>query len=137
MIDIQVHRFRIGIFNLTKCKRTGFSALKKTNFADKKPCRFQLLLIFFSIFSMILIADRQIKKCTFSSVDRSFDMMYKDESVWSNFTGNFFARYVYGNISNSAKGLKAYHVNIRSLKNKIGEIKKYNRKFKTTYPWMF
>ena len=72
---------------------------------------------------MILIADRQIKKCTFSSVDRSFDMMYKDESVWSSFTGNFFARYVHGNISNSAKGLKAYHVNIRSLKNKIGEIK--------------
>ena len=40
------------------------------------------------------------------------------------FTGNFHARYVNGNIISNPKGLKMCHINIRSLKNKIGEVKK-------------
>ena len=39
-------------------------------------------------------------------------------------TGNFYARYVNGNIKNNPKGIKVLHVNIRSLQNKVQDIKK-------------
>ena len=38
-------------------------------------------------------------------------------------TGNFWARYVYGNKCQSPKGIKSLHLNIRSLKNKVEEVK--------------
>ena len=38
------------------------------------------------------------------------------------FSPNFWARYVYGNKGNE-KGIKNYHVNIRSLANKVAEVK--------------
>ena len=76
---------------------------------------------------MIIIVDRPIKTYSvsvgvFSSVNTTFVLMYNNQLVWSNLTGNFYARYMHGNILN-AKGLNAYHVNIRSLKNKVDEIK--------------
>ena len=40
------------------------------------------------------------------------------------FIGNFYARYINGNIRNISKGLLVYHLNIRSLQNKVNEIKK-------------
>ena len=42
--------------------------------------------------------------------------------VWTNFTGNFFARYINGN--GRIKGVRVYHLNIRKLQNKVSEIKK-------------
>ena len=43
--------------------------------------------------------------------------------VWVEMLGNFYARYLYGN-GKLPKGVRVYHLNIRSLQNKVGEIKK-------------
>ena len=38
--------------------------------------------------------------------------------------GNFYARYINGNIKSDLKGIKVLHHNIRSIQNKVADIKK-------------
>ena len=46
---------------------------------------------------------------------------------WSKFLGNFFARYMNGN-GKHQKGVQSLHLNIRSVQNKVGEIKQIVKK---------
>ena len=42
--------------------------------------------------------------------------------VWVQMFGNFYARYLHGN--GKQKGVRVFHLNIRSLQNKVSEVKK-------------
>ena len=70
------------------------------------------------------------------SVQTSAQLLYTQEiyswSVWTNLTGNFFARYTNGNGRNT--GVRVYHLNIRKLQNKVSEIKNV---MKNLNPHMF
>ena len=46
-----------------------------------------------------------------------------------NLSVNFLARYKFGNQNQRIKGIKNLHINIRSLKNKIPEVKNIVRQY--------
>ena len=136
MISIQLFRYRIGVFNSTKYKRTNCRKLESRSFCDRKYITTATsLLILFSIIGLFI---KQLESHPYNyvtvnivcNVNTSLVTEYSfdddnivSSAVWFGYTGNFYARYTNGNILNSVKGLKAYHVNIRSLKNKVNEVK--------------
>ena len=135
MIANQLYRYRIGIFNLTKCSGTKCRKLESKSYCDRIHFIFMSLLIYFSIIGFLnRQMDRHHSKHftvdTACNVNTSLVAKYyfkndmiDSDLVWFGFIGNFYARYINGNILKSAKGLRAYHINVRSLKNKVNEIK--------------
>ena len=126
MIDDNLFRQRIGSFNQLCCSKTVFSRITKpTSFygSISKFGLWKLLTKLIVILTIMSFCGFIVTKYVCSTLIYS-----QREVVLSNlikmFTGNFHARYVNGNIISNPKGLKMCHINIRSLKNKIGEVKK-------------
>ena len=68
------------------------------------------------------VSEYQIKSIQYSShIANSFTFYHKIvyRPLGKKSTSNFLARYLYGNKSN---GITNFHLNIRSLKNKVSEI---------------
>ena len=127
MISIQSFRLRIGIFNQIKCSRTQFRALEKTGHGSRKCLTVMSVIMLVCVVWSLCKVLEEYNYVSGNIASAVKDSLEKNENygirVWTCFTGNFYARYVNGNIVNSQKGLKVYHINIRSLKNKVEEVK--------------
>ena len=143
MIDISLYRCRIGRFSQKVLKIKLPRYILESQKLNKKSkwgfgCFIKLVKLLLLISTTFLILDssglnqnfrgeKQNPRSTFMSTSWKNYSRAHDSSM---LTGNFFARYLYGNKKLSAKGVKAYHLNIRSLQNKVGEIKKITKEIK-------
>ena len=99
MINIDLFRYRIGIFNLTNCNRTKVNAFKKMQHSDKKVSYFIFILMMLSIIwiSSRSLETKVVMATTFGSVDpplvRRFSLL-PYAAVWTSFTGNFYAKHL-------------------------------------------
>ena len=132
MIDILLFRERIGCFRqVTKYKpRVRLNSL--TNYSSHRNASSCFISVLIKV--MIIFFVSASVKITISSM--SCDKVHlkvpfakiEYQTVVNNYklkmTGNFFAKYLHGNIKENSKGIKAFHVNIRSLQNKVDEVKK-------------
>ena len=66
---------------------------------------------------------QQISRSSFQQYQRDLEIKSEYRILCSNLSVNFQARYKFGNIQKNKKGLKNFHLNIRSLSNKISEVK--------------
>ena len=66
---------------------------------------------------------QQISRSSFQQHQRDLEIKSEYRILCSNLSVNFQARYKFGNIQKNKKGLKNFHLNIRSLSNKISEVK--------------
>ena len=126
MIDISLYRVRIGSFSQFSCRKLSFSS--RTRFRHSYGSNFslwklltKLIIIIPTILSFCeSLSTKIVTVCTNLS-------KYQNDVIFSFVTqistGNFYARYTNGNISNP-KGLKMCHLNIRSIKNKMSEVKR-------------
>ena len=141
MIDVETYRQRIGTFSPTvkNKKFLKFSYFENIHIVKKKNAKSFLAsklswIRAFLIISIIIILNTEgnsqfYEVCHTPVKDQIIirrDSHFKQEDwrliIWTNFTGNFFARYLNGNGRN--KGVRVYHLNIRKLLNKGSEIKK-------------
>ena len=154
MIDTVLYRQRIGSFS-QKIKNKRF--LKYLYFETDR--RTKMLNIRRYLLSRIFWVRAVIIICTIISLSSEYENRNKNEichtpaktkftlkikslscqsedsswTIWSNLTGNFFARYMNGNGRNS--GVRSFHLNIRKLQNKVSEVKKAVKELKN--PHMF
>ena len=139
MIDIAQYRNRIGVFNnMSKRMKirnqydfveNKFYNLKRRKSKLKKISIF--LRIFLLVVTSILVYKSAINIAQHQAVNNTPSAAFTivgepgnmKTQVWVEMLGNFYARYLYGN-GKLPKGVRVYHLNIRSLQNKVGEIKK-------------
>ena len=144
MLDISLYRHRIGTFTQKLKIRNSRSKdliTQKSNIQDK--CNLQLLFRTIIILSIL-------QQITYSSTGSILQQKFSPERSilqhnrtgivilphWGNLaiqlefrtcsrnlSANFLARYKFGNPHARSKGIKNLHLNIRSLGNKIAEIK--------------
>lgn len=126
MIDLNLFRQRIGSYNQSYCSRKVFSKITKSRSFDgifKSLSLLKYLTKFIVIFTIMFFCGFILTQTVCTTLIQS-----QRDVILSHFkkmfTGNFYARYVNGNIVSNPKGLKVCHINIRSLKNKINEVKK-------------
>ena len=150
MIDISLYRCRIGRFSQKVMKMKLPKYILESQKLNKKSncglsCFIKLVKLLLLISTTFLILDspglmqnycdkEQNPGSTFMSTSWKNHSRAHDSSI---LTGNFFARYLYGNKKLSPKGVKAYHLNIRSLQNKVGEIKKNHKRNQNASFWPF
>ena len=153
MIDIQAYRISIGVFNLTSVLHRFFKSRKYFSKNNRKKGSICFSVLFISSLASLLISSWSLKNynkkkdlnllpslatghrgqfCSQYSVvysriwspvllGQNFKILGKKCSV------NFQARYLHGNIG---RGMKNVHINIRSLFNKISEVKSFVSKEK-------
>ena len=152
MIDIVQFRCRIGIYNLnlTKWAKHGLRPRKSNyrlssliiinNFDRKKVC-YGLLLVLSTVTILSMVESIMSRKMfQSSSCDIDYSLITSRSQTLTSLskvkqstpahsitfifkmTGNFYARYINGN-GKEIRGVKVLHLNIRSLQNKIGEVK--------------
>ena len=121
MVDISVYRHRIGTFRqVTRFK------LRRKDLSTK--CRlYQNIFMGLTILACLTLIFLNDCCSTESTSFSAISNFYLEAEVVvfvfvSKNIGNFFARYVYGNINKNHKGLNILHVNIRSLQNKVNEV---------------
>ena len=133
MIDITLYRARIGSFKCIVYK--SFGSGDKSRLLTNRRLSFKLslslslaLIILTSLigFSTLVAAEnsnvKYVNNIFSDDMQNQNDVVPFSFQVWS--VGNFYARYINGNIINSGKGLSMYHINIRSIQNKVSEIKR-------------
>ena len=142
MVDIVQYRQRIGTFNqkILRFKFPKYEVQKrpKNNGMKSLMCSvikwMKILVISLTIFS--LTSDSNLQTCSYKPSSKSTFVnpgcSYRNDRFDNNMrlTGNFYARYLHGNRKLSPKGVKAYHLNIRSLQNKVWEVKKITTEIK-------
>ena len=134
MIDIATYRCRIGTFNLA---RSGFSDKNvKHNFhSNTKPKSSNRLFMFLINFLLLTVIIKEINN---KNVFHNSHFRYDNNEINSSnsdpimetiinpftnmFCGNLYAHCTNGNIIN--KGVKSFHLNIRSLQNKVSDVKR-------------
>ena len=138
MIDLSLYRQRIGSF---------YQAFGNTKNVLQKSCKTSVsldrisylklvtvyLLLLCSCLTAITImniqqgysSENRADHCTIIDNIDNFDYPCSLEighwTIWTQFSGNFFARYFNGN--GRGNGIRVYHLNIRKLQNKVSEIK--------------
>ena len=131
MIDSQTFRIRIGCYG-QKIVDLKSSLSRKQTYRNKKSnsliAKFALLLLLSSVLSSMLAVINR-RKISHRSLqvfipvqERGFRinlMLFSSAEVVDH---NFFARYLNGNIQKQ-KGIINMHLNIRSLRNKVLEVK--------------
>ena len=131
MIDSQTFRIRIGCYG-QKIVDLKSSLSRKQTYRNKKSnsliAKFALLLLLSSVLSSMLAVINR-RKISHRSLqvfipvqERGFRinlMLFSSAEVVDH---NFFARYLNGNIQKQ-KGIINMHLNIRSLRNKVIEVK--------------
>ena len=138
MVDIDTYRIRIGCFCPIHCKSRSFSNQKigsdkvkkiKTSWREIILCALSIIIICLSSFQ---VPDDQ------KSAVHSYSVRYKEQPSFHNLAArmsflitksvnvvdnNFEARYKNGNIQKQ-KGIVNMHLNVRSLQNKVVEVKR-------------
>ena len=144
MIDIVLYRNRIGTFQQRLKIRKSDQAFK--NAAKVKNCQNPNPMFFVKLLALILVLGDLSLASGFSYTNKN-QVLYqyqrpsqpepvKMENILQyvyypkKARGNFYARYTYGNRGVRSKGLKNMHLNIRSLGNKMSEIKNLIREHK-------
>ena len=132
MIDIVEYGLRIGVFS----PRLRLRNIRRVRDDSLKNCSFTMLFILVCcsmVFCYMLV--EQVNKSWEAVISRNIPMKictrqilsYKIENYsWG--VGNFWAKYLNGNRQAQFKGIKCLHFNIRSLKNKISEVKNIIKK---------
>ena len=143
MIEINSYMARIGLFDLRKYK---YGVTFRRNGFPKSRFGFSLTYRLTSLLALLLVlihsrrhVEEDIKFCEEIVVTKLFACGLKQAQLESSFklgqndscgyqffgfkiNANFWARYTYGNKVN-LRGVKNFHLNIRSLSNKISEVK--------------
>ena len=156
MIELNIYRQRIGSFiiNTGQIRTKIFSKVrKKTRLVNygilsqkSTKCKETLLnfmcivlvqwlseCIFFMEKTNILIACLQEEYIplfylhTESQINTAVLLNYFDQNNYRMKNPNFMARYTNGNKKSEIKGIRNIHLNIRSLTNKVFEIKKMSK----------
>ena len=134
MIDISLYRQRIGSFfpSISCAKRykkgTFVSAGLRHRLSHLQFILCALVLTVIGVGSSLLL-QRMEKSIKFYSYEKSLNFLSTSEIMnyynpRNQLVGNFYGRYVNGNGKGLPKGVKVYHLNIRSLYNKVEEVKK-------------
>ena len=139
MIETSLYRFRIGNFNLYsgKKRKSRSSTMYSQNIKKNKKSCLQKLLIF--ILLLATLQNSQYQRCysrftkhggllsrTGEYILQKTNMgIISEQRVFSKkMSVNFKARYKFGNPEvKRSRGIKNFHLNIRSLVNKISEVK--------------
>ena len=130
MIEISLYRQQIGSF-IQKHRKLKFPKNYYLNI--RKPCYsdyrsnhswIQILVIVLTVF----LVNNQVhnpvifrSRANQSTSGHLFSYNYNAGYCRTNIgmIGNFYGRYLNGNIKNTPKGVKVNHLNIRSLQNKV------------------
>ena len=112
MIDNNTYRMRIGLFCLNFTKNLKINPVKRHTV---KQCR-RKNKSFYSM-KLFIVSWIAIHFVLFLLV-----FMEDSFNLFGGVDCNFFARYLYGNIQNQ-RGIINMHLNVRSLRNKVNEIK--------------
>ena len=128
MIDISLYRQKIGRF-IPKIK--SFKKFRKCSPVAVGP-RQRHSHLWLRVLAIVLTV-MLVTPCSYSLVlrDRGYSSKFQFANGLSIYytprkqlVGNFYGRYINGNGKDSPKGVKVYHLNIRSLFNKVMEVKK-------------
>ena len=126
MIDLNLYRCRIGTFN----QRSSQKISKFCGSEDLYPNFMKLILLLMKIILVAAIYITYQHSLITPSASSYLENVNSCSDLWYNWTGlvgltgNFFARYLYGNIDRKdPKGIRVFHLNIRSLQNKVLEVK--------------
>ena len=139
MIDIVQYRCQIGGFcqRLHNCKYSSNRLYVKTNNNSYYYINFVRIFLIFCL--SIIMFPKLILYVWFPSICYStagltltcnnlVPVRVTTYCCVRENTGNFWARYITGNIQSNIKGIKNIHFNIRSLKNKLFEVKNIIKK---------
>ena len=136
MIDIQQFRVTIGIFNYVKSSKVPYKVDRSRSFESLHSAR-GLFCMTILCAAVIVIGFQESTKFSFPIHSATNKIISFQDNICESFVpmfiGNFYARYLYGKISRNPKELKVYHINIRSLRNKINEVKKNYYRKQTTF----
>ena len=144
MIDIVIYRNRIGTFQqrlkIRKLDKVSKNARKVKSCHNPNPLFLaKLVVLLFILGKLSLVSDY------FHTPHNPVLCQYQQPSQLEHFKmgntlqypylpkktgGNFYARYTYGNRGVKNRGVKNMHLNIRSLGNKMSEIKNLIREHK-------
>ena len=153
MIDLVQYRIRIGTFSQGRKSRKIFLRSSQVRSGRHYKSSFPgvpMKIAFCSILVYLVIGfancqaqPRSIElfHCFIHSIyiqHKIFVLYTPALDIWEEYTlkglysqtGNFWARYTNGNGGSQPKGVKCLHLNIRSLKNKVFEIKNIIRQEK-------
>ena len=131
MIDLSLYRYRIGSFGQKIMYRKSPEVSKKTLkrcFVNRMPLVKLFIILWVTVslcntqFSRTNIETNKLKQNCQPPAQVSGKAMLYPNLNWAKMIGNFFARYLNGNGKNP-KGVRNLHLNIRSLQNKVNEIK--------------
>ena len=131
MIDILLFRERIGCFRQSTKYKSRIRLRSLTNnspYSKVSNCPIRILVKVILVFLLgtsinqisSVSCEKDLLKASFTNNDSQIVV----NNCMIKMTGNFFAKYLHGNIKKTVKGIRAFHVNIRSLQNKVGEVKK-------------
>ena len=135
MIDISSYRQQIGTFSqkIRKIKFPRDYCIRRSCFSNSNTSQ-SWVQLFVVISTLFLLSFQNQDGTTFRSQHIKSNSKSLISLSSSNTTflrpagvgmiGNFYGRYINGNIKSIPKGVRVYHLNIRSLQNKVGEIKK-------------
>ena len=131
MVDIDIYRQKIGSFNqslvIRKCLvKYGCHRRKKKAVRNFLQITSRVLLVFITL----IICSLQQKSPGSSFPQNSTGVYIVQSNIISEVrrfskrtSTNFQARYKYGNRDHRVKGIRNFHLNIRSLGNKISEVR--------------
>ena len=131
MIDNVMFRERIGCFNQLFSSKSAFRNKNKFRYSYAyimKTINFNLwkfmtiLIVISTIWTFCGYFANVVKNVCMKVSKSESDIIFPN--LMKILTGNFYARYIHGNIMSNPKGLNVYHINIRSIKNKMSEVKK-------------
>ena len=134
-----MYRNRIGTFRQKRIKIKFGRFILENSCSKDSHCGFMLKWL--KIFLLITVAFRISQQYPQNQENCQNKLNLSQgfvSSSWENsyprfevgLVGNFFARYLHGNGPTGPKGVKVYHLNIRSLQNKVSEVKKITKEIK-------
>ena len=143
MIDINTYRFRIGTFNIVcSGQKSSFQNKDSKNFIIIWTLSLNVLcFLLFSSTELYFSSFKEDSTRIYTPVSRiTKNGLEKDAAQISLFSGdvvefkegfravnskclpNFLAKYKFGNKKDQKRGIVCYHLNIRSLRNKVNEV---------------
>ena len=119
MIEANLYRSRIGIFQqYVKIRTFRVKSARKANFS--KSVKISAVMIIIFIISILTLSSLPLQGTRAGSCEENEFEITCFQSLGKKQTCNFMARYLHGNIM---RGVINMHINIRSLSNKMEEVK--------------
>ena len=142
MIDLALYRYRIGTFSQKVKKKFKFMCYNQMDdnltAQTKSGRRNKLSLTSWIKIALIVLtaiavcqadtasSQQNLYRFKFCQTPALTSVLNEEYQIfnWATFLGNFFARYVNGNENGKRqRGVYSMHLNIRSVENKVFEIK--------------